>query len=47
MTEADSAGLDEDGIVALFTGELRNFYERRSGSRPHGVSTRDDTEDIA
>ena len=24
------AGLDEDGIVALFTSELRDFYERRS-----------------
>jgi len=26
--------LDEDGIVALFTGALRGFYERRSGPSP-------------
>jgi GntR family transcriptional regulator len=29
---ADAAGLDEDGIVALFTSALRDFYERRGGS---------------
>jgi len=33
LTTADGAGLDEDGIVALFTSALRDFYERRSGSR--------------
>ena len=32
LAKADTAGLDEDGIVALFTSELRDFYERRSGS---------------
>ena len=40
VATADSAGLDEDGIVALFTSALRDFYERRSGSRPrHGAAT--------
>jgi GntR family transcriptional regulator len=32
VATADAAGLDEDGIVALFTSALRDFYERRSGS---------------
>jgi DNA-binding transcriptional regulator YhcF (GntR family) len=31
---ADAAGLDEDGIVALFTSALRDFHERRG--RPGG-----------
>src|SRR6202142_4319604 len=34
LTKADTSGLDQDGIVALFTSVLRDFYERRSGSRP-------------
>jgi len=29
---ADAAGLDEDGIVALFTSALRDFYKRRGGA---------------
>jgi len=29
LTAADGAGLDESGIVALFTSALRDFYERR------------------
>jgi GntR family transcriptional regulator len=33
---ADAAGLDEDGIVALFTSALRDFYERRV--RPSGAA---------
>jgi len=38
LSAADGAGLDEDGIVALFTNALRDFYERRSGSRTrHGT----------
>ena len=32
LATADTAGLDEDGIVALFTSALRDFHERRSGS---------------
>ena len=47
MTKADTAGLDEDGIVALFAGELRNFYERRGGSRTRVGAASDDTEDTA
>jgi DNA-binding transcriptional regulator YhcF (GntR family) len=33
LTKADGAGLDERGILALVASELRDFYERRSGSR--------------
>ena len=29
LTAADGAGLDEGGIVALFTSALRDFYDRR------------------
>jgi GntR family transcriptional regulator len=38
LATADGAGLDEDGIVALFTSALRDFYERRSGSRTGGAA---------
>jgi len=33
LTAADGAGLDQDGIVALFASALRDFYERRGGPR--------------
>ena len=36
LAKADTAGLDEGGIVALVASELRDFYERRSGSRTRG-----------
>jgi len=32
LASADTAGLDEDGIVALFTSVLRDFLKRRGGS---------------
>ena len=32
LATADAAGLDEDGIVALFASALRDFYKRRSGT---------------
>jgi GntR family transcriptional regulator len=31
LAAADGAGLDEDGMVALFTSALRDFHERRAG----------------
>jgi DNA-binding transcriptional regulator YhcF (GntR family) len=31
LVTADTAGLDEDGIAALFTSVLREFRERRAG----------------
>lgn len=33
VATADAAGLDEDGIAALFANVLRDFRERRTGSR--------------
>ena len=47
LTSADGAGLDEDGIVALFTSELRDFYERRSGSATSSGAASDETEGVA
>ena len=32
LGSADAAGLDEDGIVAVFTSVLRDFFKRRGGS---------------
>jgi GntR family transcriptional regulator len=32
LAKADTAGLDESGIAALFASELRDFYERRSAA---------------
>jgi GntR family transcriptional regulator len=40
LAAADTAGLDEDGMVALFTSALRDFYERRSGPRARGGGAR-------
>jgi GntR family transcriptional regulator len=47
LTAADVAGLDEDGIVALFTSVLRDFYERRSGGRTRGGAASGETEVVA
>src|SRR5262252_7079159 len=44
LTAADGAGLDADGIVALFTSALRDFHERRSGSRTRGGAPSGETE---
>ena len=47
LTTADAAGLDEDGIVALFTSALRDFYERRSGSGDRAAAASGETEGVA
>jgi len=47
LTAADGAGLDEDGMVALFTSALRDFYERRSGSRIRSGTAGGGTEGVA
>jgi len=36
LTAAEAAGLDEDGIVALFTTALRDLRDRRSRPGRHG-----------
>ena len=47
LTVADGAGLDEDGMVALFTSALRDFHDRRSGSRTRGGPAGGETEGVA
>ena len=47
LAAADGAGLDEDGIVALFTSGLRDFYERQSGSPARGGASSNQTEGVA
>jgi GntR family transcriptional regulator len=37
LRTADAAGLDEAGMVALFTTELRDFYSRRGDPRAPGA----------
>jgi GntR family transcriptional regulator len=32
LASAEAAGLGEDGVAALFTSVLRNFYKERSGA---------------
>src|SRR5215471_8323959 len=44
---ADAAGLDQDGIVALFTSALRDFYKRRGGERDHRGAASGHTEGVA
>jgi GntR family transcriptional regulator len=34
LASADAAGLDEDGIVALFSSAVRDFYRRRGDRAP-------------
>ena len=47
LAKADTAGLDENGIVALFASELRDFYERRSGTGTRGGAADGETEGVA
>jgi GntR family transcriptional regulator len=44
---ADAAGLDEDGIVALFTSALRDFFERRGGAPERRGPAKRETEGVA
>jgi GntR family transcriptional regulator len=44
---ADAAGLDEDGMVALFTSALRDFGERRGGPADRGGPASGETEGVA
>jgi GntR family transcriptional regulator len=44
LAAADTAGLDEDGIVALFTSALRDFRDRRAGQ---GGAAGDESEGVA
>jgi len=46
LAAADAAGLDEDGMVALFTSALRDFHERRGGPADRGAAS-GETEGVA
>jgi GntR family transcriptional regulator len=47
LAAAGAAGLDEDGMVALFTSALRDFHERRGGQPDRGGAAGDETEGVA
>jgi GntR family transcriptional regulator len=47
LATADRVGLDEDGIVALFTSVLRDFRERRGSSGGRRGPASDETEGVA
>jgi GntR family transcriptional regulator len=47
LATADTAGLDEDGIVALFASVLRDFRERRGGSGDRRGAAGGETEGVA
>ncbi len=47
LATADESKLDENGIVALFSSALRDFYERREGTRTREHPGADDEEGVA
>ncbi len=47
LATADTAGLDQDGIVALFTSALRDFSERPGGSGGRPGAAGRDTQGVA
>ena len=47
LTSADTAGLDKDGIVALFTSVLRDFFKRRGGSADRSGTANGEKEGVA
>jgi GntR family transcriptional regulator len=47
LASAEAAGLDEDGMVALFTSTLRDFFNRRGGSASHRGTASGETEGVA
>ncbi|MBO0709626.1 MAG: GntR family transcriptional regulator [Candidatus Dormibacteraeota bacterium] len=42
LSDADASGLDQDGIVALFTSTLRDFAERRDPGAARGAASTHD-----
>ncbi len=47
LASADAAGLDEDGIVALFTSVLRDFFKARGGADDRHSTADGGTEGVA
>ncbi len=47
LTAAGAAGLDQDGMVALFTSALRDFHDRRRGPGDRAGAAAGETEGVA
>ena len=47
LDAAEAAGLDEDGMVALFTSALRDFYKRRAGHSDRADAASGEAEGVA
>jgi GntR family transcriptional regulator len=47
LAAADAAGLDQDGMVALFTSALQDFLNRRGGSAARRGTAGGGTEGVA
>jgi len=47
LASADAAGLDEDGIDALFTSVLRDFFKSRGGAADRDGAADSGTEGVA
>jgi GntR family transcriptional regulator len=47
LATAGAAGLDENGMVALFTSALRDFYKRRSGTGERRAARSGEAEGVA
>jgi GntR family transcriptional regulator len=47
LAAAETAGLDEDGMVALFTSALRDFHESRAGQPDRAGAASGETEGVA
>ena len=47
LASADASGLDEDGIVALFTSALRDFFKTRGGAAGRHGEADGGTEGVA
>ncbi|MGD0055234.1 MAG: GntR family transcriptional regulator [Acidimicrobiales bacterium] len=47
LNSADEAGLDEDGMAALFASAMRDFSERRGGSRDRSGASGVESEIVA
>ena len=47
LDSADASGLDEDGIVALFTSVLRDFFKTRGGAAGRHGTADGGTEGVA
>jgi DNA-binding transcriptional regulator YhcF (GntR family) len=47
LASAEASGLDQDGMVALFTSALRDFFNRRGGAAGGRGTASDGTEGVA